>query len=179
LRPLRAWRLRVKQACSSPASSQRKRFEVNFHQRDPARGVGTYGPCRLRRNSMLPQRSTCLTRPSVILIRKRKASLTAWESGKARATSSASWTVGAGAFRLGPRATTRSFRKSYSGRRSSSARRALDFLFIGNSFLVRCRPRANQANGLRPFGVRDHQETSPDGFSHKNKAVLLDRVIRV
>ena len=44
---------------------------------------------------------------------------------------------------------------------------------------MRCLSRANQANTLRPLGVRDHQQPLLAGFSHENKAVLFDRMIGV
>lgn len=50
--------------------------------------------------------------------------------------------VGTGVLRPGPRAITRSVKKSYSGRRSSASRR-LDFFFIGHSFFAGCLSRAN------------------------------------
>ena len=78
--------------------------------------------------------------------------------------------------RPGPRATTRSFKKSYSGRRSSEAL-ILDLFFIGVSFTAGCLPRANHTNALRPLGIRDYEKPSLAGPSHKNKAVLFVGVI--
>jgi hypothetical protein len=57
---------------------------------------------------------------SISLINRRNPSLTAPESGKSAATSGSSWIVGVERLRPGPRATTGSRVKSYSGRKSSS-----------------------------------------------------------
>ncbi len=94
-----------------------------------------------------------------IRIKKRSASLTELESGNDAATSGARWTVIWEGFRPGPRATSRSDRRSYSGRKSSFGVR-LDFFGIDTLLFASGLSRANDANRSAPLGVRNYKQPS-------------------
>src|SRR4029077_16199562 len=150
----------------------RPRLRVQPRPRRGGRG-GVQGGVLRSRESKEPfydcRDSSC----SVILIRNRSASFTASESGKTLATSGArEMETSPGLLRPGPRATTRSAWKSYSGLRSSS-RSALDF-FISSPLTACCWTSADQANPSGPLSISDDEKAPLPGLSHDEVALLID-----
>ncbi len=105
--------------------------------------------------------------------------MTESESGNASATSGARHTViSEGAFRPGPRATTRSALKSYS-RLSSSSILRLDFFGIDLSFTTACFSSTDNPDRLGSFCVGGYPQAPLLGLSHDDKPTLLRGVVRI